>query len=103
LDQHVVRIKYKIILALYVVTLIVVIVNTLVIVNTIGQYVQFVTVSLKLITYLYTHEGCKGRVTLKDHVLMMCTKEGGDIIIARNTDGIVELQTKRGNKNEITS
>jgi hypothetical protein len=65
--------------------------------STIGQYVQFATVPPELITYLYTHEGCKGRVTLKDNVLMMCTKEGGDIIIARNTDGIVELQTKRGN------
>ena len=64
--------------------------------NTIGQYVQFAAVPPELIDFLYTHEGCRGRVTLKENVLMMCTKEGGEIIIARNTGGIVELQTKRG-------
>jgi hypothetical protein len=65
--------------------------------STIGQYVQFAAVPPELIDFLYTHEGCRGRVTLKENVLMMCTKEGGEIIIARNTGGIVELQTKRGN------
>jgi hypothetical protein len=65
--------------------------------STIGQYVQFATVSPVLINYLYKHEGCVGDVTLKENVLMMCTKEGGEIIIARNTDGIVKLQTKQGN------
>ena len=63
----------------------------------IGQYVQFGTVSPVLINYLYTHEGCVGKVTLKENVSMMCTKEGGDIIIARNTDGFVEFQTLRLN------
>jgi hypothetical protein len=65
--------------------------------STIGRFVQFDLVPPELISYLYTHEGCEGLVTLQDNVVMVCTKEGGDLIIARNTDGKVELQTRRAN------
>jgi hypothetical protein len=65
--------------------------------STIGQYVQFAPVPPILISYLYTHEGCEGIVTLQENVVMVCTKEGGYLIIARNTDGKVELQTRHAN------
>jgi hypothetical protein len=61
--------------------------------STIGQDVQFDLVPPELISYLYTHKGCVGRVTLNDNVVMVCSKEGGDIIIARNTGGFIELIT----------
>jgi len=65
--------------------------------STFGKDVHLAIVPPVMITYLYTHRGSEDDVTLKENVVMMCTKEGGEIIFARNTNNRVELQTRVGN------